>query len=159
MGLSEDRTPRLLFAPSAGESDGQFSPDGKWIAYQAAVSSRQEIFVSPFPGPGPRRQVSTEGGSEPLWSRDGRELFFQNGARLMGVTVTPGAAWSSTAPRVINEGRFLRGINGNTPWTVSPDGSRFLRVQMVEPELAITHIELVLNWFSEVKQQIARGGK
>jgi serine/threonine-protein kinase len=158
MDLAGDRTSRLLFAQSTGESDGQFSPDGKWIAYQATVSSRQEIFVSPFPGPGPRRQVSTEGGTEPLWSRDGHELFFQNGAQLMGVTVTSGAVWSSSQPKVINEGRFLRSINGNTCWTISPDGSRFLRIQMVEPERAKTHIDLVLNWFSEVKQQVSRGG-
>ena len=137
----------------------KFSPDGKWIAYQAAVSTRQEIFVSPFPGPGPRQQVSSDGGTEPIWSRDGHELFFQNGARLMGVRVTPGATWSSSSPQVINEGRFLRSINGNTCWTISPDGSRFLRIQMVEPERAITHVDLVLNWFSEVKQQVSRGAK
>jgi serine/threonine-protein kinase len=159
MDLSGDRTPRMLFSPSAGESDGQFSPDGKWIAYQAAVSTRQEIFVSPFPGPGPRQQVSSDGGTEPIWSRDGHELFFQNGARLMGVRVTPGATWSSSSPQVINEGRFLRSINGNTCWTISPDGSRFLRIQMVEPERAITHVDLVLNWFSEVNQQVSRGAK
>ena len=159
MALDGDRTPRLLFPTPAGESDGQFSPDGKWIAYQAAVSSRQEIFVSPFPGPGPRRQVSTDGGTEPLWSRDGRELFFQNGSRLTGVTVTPGAVWSSSPPHVVNEGRFLRSINGNTSWTVSRDGTRFLRIQLVEAERAITHVDLVLNWFSELQQQIARGGK
>jgi len=157
MDLAGDRTPRLLFAQSAGESDGQFSPDGKWIAYQASVSSRQELFVSPFPGPGPRRQVSTDGGTEPLWSRDGHELFFQNGAKLMGVTVTTGAAWSSSPPRLINEGRFLRSINGNTDSSISRDGSRFLRIQMVEPEQAITHIDLALNWFWEVKQQVSRG--
>ena len=159
MDLAGDRTSRLLFEQSAGESDGQFSPDGQWIAYQANVSSRQEIFVSPFPGPGPRQQVSTGGGTEPLWSRDGRELFFQNGAQLMGVAVATGAAWSSSQPHIVNEGRFLRSINGNTCWTVSRDGSRFLRIQMVEPERAITHIDLVLNWFSEVEQQVSRGGK
>ena len=159
MDLAGDRTSRLLFAQPAGESDGQFSPDGKWIAYQADVSSRQEIFVSPFPGPGPRHQVSTGGGTEPLWSHDGRELSFQNGAQLMRVTVTSGAGWSSGPPQVVNEGRFLRSINGNTPWAVSRDGSRFLRIQMVEPERAITHVDLALNWFWEVKQQVSSGVK
>ena len=81
MQLDGERTARHFFTMPAGESDGQFSPDGKWLAYQANVSSRQEIYVSPFPGPGPRRQVSIDGGIEPLWSRDGRELFFQSGSR------------------------------------------------------------------------------
>jgi serine/threonine protein kinase/Tol biopolymer transport system component len=158
IGLDEDRTPRLLFPTPAGESDGQFSPDGKWVAYQASVSSRQEIYVSPFPGPGPRHQVSTDGGTEPLWSHDGRELFYQNGGRLMGVSVTPGEKWSSSAPRVVNEGRFLRSINNNTSWSVSQDGTRFLRIQLVEQERAITHLDLVLNWFSRVRQ-VSSGAK
>ena len=151
MRLDGDRTPQPLFPAPAGESVGQLSPDGKWIAYQAPVSSRQEIFVAPFPGPGARHQISTVGGTEPLWSRDGRELFFQSGAQLMSVAVTPGAAFSASAPHLVHEGRFFKSINGNTSWAVTPDGKRFLRIQQVVPERAITHLELVLNWFSELK--------
>jgi Tol biopolymer transport system component len=154
MRLDGDRTPRRLFASPNGEGDGQFSPDGKWIAYQAAVSSRQEIFVVPFPGPGPRRQISTEGGTEPLWSHDGHELFFQNGAKLMSVAVTPGATLSVGAPRFIHEGRFLKSINGNTCWNVTKDG-RFLRIQQVAPERPFTSIGLVLNWFDEAARLVA----
>jgi serine/threonine-protein kinase len=112
------------------------------------------LFVA-VPRAGPRHQVSIDGGIEPLWSRDGRELFFQNGGKLMAVTVTPGAAWSASEPHVVYEGRFLRGSNGNTSWTISKDGTRFLRIQLVEPERAITHVELVLNWFSELQQRVA----
>ena len=151
MRLDGDRTPQRLFPAAAGESDGQLSPDGKWIAFQAPVSSRQEIFVAPFPGPGARHQISTDGGTEPLWSRDGRELFFQSGAQLMGVTVTPGAVFSASSSHLVYEGRFFKTINGNTSWSVTPDGRRFLRIQQVVPERAITHLELVLNWFSELK--------
>jgi dipeptidyl aminopeptidase/acylaminoacyl peptidase len=159
MRLDGDRTPRRLFQPPAGEQDGQFSPDGRWVAFQAPVSSRQEIYVAPFPGPGPRRQVSTDGGTEPLWSTDGRELFFQSGSRLMGVNITSGAAFSAGTPRVVHEGRFLKSINGNTPSTITRDGRRFLRIQQVEPERAITHIDLVLNWFEELTRVVAGGTK
>ena len=72
----------------------------------------------------------------------------------MGVTVTQGAEWSASAPHLVYEGRFLRSGNGNTGWSVTRDGTRFLRIQLVEPERAITHVELVLNWFSELKQQV-----
>ncbi len=154
MRLDGDRTPHHLFSSPAGEQDGQISLDGKWIAFQAPVSSRQEIFVAPFPGPGPRRQISNGGGLEPLWSRDGRELFFQSGDTLMGVNVTLGAAFSASAPRVVHEGRFLRSINGNTPFTQSKDGQRFLRIQQVDPERVITHLSLVINWFDEVKRLV-----
>jgi serine/threonine-protein kinase len=155
MPLDGDRTPRRLFPMPVAGQDAQISPDGRWVAYQATVSSRQEIFVSPFPGPGERRLVSTDGGSEPLWSRDGRELFFQSGSRLMGVTVTPGATFSASSPRVVHEGHFFRTINGNTSFSIAPDGARFLRIQPLVQEPAITRIELVLNWFSALKRRAA----
>jgi len=151
MQLDGDKTPRRLFPQAAGEENPELSPDGKWVAYEALVSSRKEIHVSPFPGPGPRHQVSTNGGAEPLWSRDGRELFFQEGARLMQVSVTSGGTFSSEPPRFLYEGRFLGSINSRTAWSITPDGSRFLRIQRVEPQRAITRVDLVLNWFEELK--------
>ena len=111
--------------------------------------------MAPFPSPGPRRQISNGGGVEPLWSRDGRELFFQSGDKLMGVTVTLGAASSASAPRAVHEGRFLRSINSNTPFTLTRDGQRFLRIQQVDPERVITHLSLVINWFDEVKRLVS----
>ena len=69
----------------------------------------------------------------------------------MGVTVAPGTAFSTSPPHVVHEGRFFKSINGNTSWNITPDGRRFLRIQQVVPERAITHLELVLNWFSELK--------
>ena len=154
MRLDGDRTPRHLFPQPAGEQNGQFSPDGRWIAYQATVSSRPEIYVAPFPGPGPRQQVSTDGGIEPLWSRDGRELFFQSGARLMSVEVALRGAFSASTPRLVHEGRFLKSGNATTGWGIAADGRRFLRMQQVEPERAITHVDLVLNWFEELKARV-----
>ena len=154
MRLDGDRTPRHLFGAPAGEADGQISPDGRWVAYEAPVSSRLEIFVSPFPGPGPRHQISTHGGMEPLWSRDGRELFFTSGTQLTAVHVAPGAAFSASAPHLVHSGRFLKSINGNTSWNMTPDGARFLRIQNVEPEQDITRLEVVLNWFAELTPRV-----
>lgn len=150
--LDGDRTPRRLFPGAAAGHDGQISPDGKWVAYQATVSSRQEIFVAPISGSGERRLVSTDGGAEPLWSRDGRDLYFQSGTRLLGVTVTPGASFSASPPRTAHEGRFFRTMNGNTSFSITPDGARFLRIQAVDPDTAITRIELVMNWFSTLER-------
>jgi len=154
--LDGEPAPRRLFSLPATGHDGQLSPDGKWVAYQAMVSSRWEIFVAPFSGAGERRLVSTDGGTEPLWSHDGRQLFYQNGSQLMSVTVTPGAIFSASSPRMVYEGRFFRTITGNTTFSITPDGSRFLRIQPVDPVPAITHIDLVLNWFSELSRQSTR---
>jgi serine/threonine-protein kinase len=155
MRLEGDRTPRHLFPQPAGEWNGQLSPDGRWIAFQATVSSRSEIHVAPFPGPGPRHQVSIEGGVDPRWSRDGRELFFQQGVRLMRVGVDVGATFSSSAPQFVHEGRYLQSTNDLTGWSITPDGSRFLRIQQVEPERAVTRIDLVQNWFEKVRAKAA----
>jgi len=155
MPLDGDRVPRALFPQPAGEENPQLSPDGRWIAYEVNVSSRKEIYVSPFPGPGPGQKVSADGGEEPLWSPDGRELFFQEGARLMSATVALGPVFSASAPRFVHEGRFLRSLNSRTSWSITPDGRRFLRIQRVEPERAITRIDLVLNWFEELKAKAA----
>jgi Tol biopolymer transport system component len=153
MQLDADRRPHRLFPPPAAGHDGQISPDGKWVAYQAAVSSREEIFVSPFAGGGERRLVSTDGGTEPLWSRDGRELYFQSGTRLMAVTVTSGTSFSASVPRLLYDGRFFATTNLNTSFSISKDDTRFLRIQPADQGKGITRIELVLNWFSELAKQ------
>jgi Tol biopolymer transport system component len=150
--LDGDSVPRRLFPLPAAGQDGQLSPDGRWVAYMRRVASRWEIFVGPFGGAGEQRLVSTDGGREPLWSRDGRELFYQSGSTLMGVTVTPGAVFSASTPRPVHEGRFFGTITGNTSFSVTRDG-RFLRIQPVDPAPAITHVELVLNWFATLQQR------
>jgi hypothetical protein len=76
----------------------------------------------------------------------------------MGVTVTPGATFSASQPRLVYEGRFFRTINGNTSYSITPDGTRFLRIQPLTQEPAITRIELVLNWFAELKRREAGRG-
>jgi len=86
----------------------------------------------------PRRELSAH---DPL---------FQGAEGLLGVTVTTGASFSASTPRLMHEGRFFRTINGNTSYSISADGSRFLRLQPIAPERAITRIDLVLNWFSEL---------
>lgn len=144
----ERRTPVFLVQGL----DGQIAPDGEWIAYTSLVSEREEIYVQPFPGPGPRQPISTGGGLSPLWSRDGSELFFTTLDKLMAVDVTTTPTFSASAPRVVFEGRYRDSVNGNTPYDVSADGQRFLRVQQVQPDRAVTHIDVVLNWLAEVRQ-------
>lgn len=110
-----------------------------------------EVYVQPFPGPGPRTQVSTNGGSYPLWSRDGRRLYFDSlDNRVMAADVTTGATFSAGVPRVLFEGRFKTSANSNTPYDISLDDRRFLRVQQVKPEAGVSQIEVVLNWAGQL---------
>ena len=123
------------------------SPDGRWVAYEARVASRAEIFVAPFGGDGERRLISTDGGEQPLWSPDGRELFFSSPRGLMVVDIGAAGKLAPSSPRLLLAGPFtIRQVNNNTMYGIAPDGSRFLRIQSVAQNQNIRDIELVFNW-------------
>ncbi|MCU0225424.1 MAG: serine/threonine-protein kinase [Acidobacteria bacterium] len=150
MRLSGDRTPQPLGQPGSTQTGGQVSPDGRWLAFVSSASGQNELYVQPYPGPGPSKLLSSGGGSEPRWSRDGRELFYVSGSRFLAVDVParPGAPWGE--PRVLFEGQFRRASNANTASDVSPDGGRFLRIQQSVPDRSQDHIDVVLNWHAEL---------
>jgi eukaryotic-like serine/threonine-protein kinase len=117
--------------------------------------------VQPYPGPGGKWQISTEGGNEPAWSRNGRELFYRSGNKMMAVEVTTQPTFSAGKPNALFEGQYLaveRGLTG-TAYDVSPDGQRFLMVKQTEPSTSVTQINVVLNWFEELKQKVPAGKK
>jgi Tol biopolymer transport system component len=111
------------------ERNGEISPDGRWLAYEANDSGPFEIYVRPFPAVTTGHwQVSTAGGTRPLWSRNGQELFYlaPDGA-LMRIRVTGESTWTATAAMKVLDGRYLfgGGFVGRT-YDISPDGTRFL---------------------------------
>jgi serine/threonine-protein kinase len=132
--------------------DGQFSPDGRWIAYESPVSGRSETYLQPFPGPGPRQTVSIGGGESPLWARDGRELYYTTQDKLMAASIAATDELTIGAPALVFTGRYRDDVNANTPYDVTADG-HFLRVQQVEPDRPLTHIELVLGWSAQLEPQ------
>ena len=147
MSLSGDGQPRRLFPAEIEARNAQLSPDGRWVAYETTVDSRSEIFVAPFRGEGERRMVSTDGGEMPLWSRDGRELFFTSGKGLMVVTVSSGDTLTAGTPRVLHAGPFsIYSINASTGYAVTPDGDRLLSIRPVAEDQNIRQIEVVFNW-------------
>jgi eukaryotic-like serine/threonine-protein kinase len=134
-----------LFQTPAYEIQGRFSPDDRWIAYASNETGRWEVFVEPFPPSGSRWQVSTDGGSQPLWRRDGRELFFLAPDRkLMAVSVTPGDTFTRGTPRALFETR-MRPTYPPYPvnYDASPDGMRFL-MDSVRPGTG-PNISIVVN--------------
>jgi serine/threonine-protein kinase len=148
-----DRQPRPVAATSFGEAFPHLSPDGRWLAYMSSEPGSVEIFVQPFPGPGARMQISTGGGGSPMWSRDGRELFYIRGDDMMAVDVTTVPSFKAGIPRLLFSGRYMGGP-GVTGYDVSRDGKRFLRVQPVHPDPPDNQIRVVLNWQEELKQRV-----
>ena len=146
----------LINSPSS-ETNPAVSPDGRWIAYSSNESGRPEVYVQPYPAIASGRwQVSTDGGNEPLWSHDGRELFYLHDRMLVSVNVRPSLAfqWDNPVP-LVDVGAF------NQPgrrYDVSSDGQRFLLIkEHSENSSGPPAIVVVTNWFEELKRLVPTG--
>lgn len=158
--MSDHKAQPFLVTPF-NEGGAMFSPDGHWLAYASNESGRPEVYVQPFPGPGGKWQISTEGGTEPAWNRNGKELFYRIGNKMMALDVTTQPGFSPGKPRMLFEGQYLTQDwpQVGTIYDVSPDGQRFLMVKTTEQAFAATQINVVLNWFEELKQKVPTGTK
>jgi Tol biopolymer transport system component len=150
-----DRKARPFLRTPFNESVPRFSPDGHWIAYISNESGRFELYVQPYPGPGGKWQISTEGGTEPAWNPNGRELFYRSGNKMMAVDIATQPSFSAGKPRVLFEGRYEPTPATFPNYDVSRDGQRFLMLKPSEQEAAgQREINVVLNWSEELKQRV-----
>ena len=141
------------------DSPSPISPDGRWMAYQSTVSGPTEIHVERYPELGSRQQISTGGGRAPLWSRDGRELFFQSldGRQMFAVTVQSGTTLVAGTQQPLFGLAMLVQRFGNRPYDIAPDG-RFLIIRSAQAEIdggPASNLILVQNWFEELKRLVA----
>jgi len=153
-----DRKAEPFLRTQFTEGAAQFSPDGRWLAYVSDESGRPETYVQPYPGPGGKWQISTEGGTEPVWNSNGRELFYRNGDKMMAVDITTQPAFSAGTPQTLFERPYLQlpFPLTNPGYDVSPDGQRFLMVKESGPSSA-SQINVVVNWVEELKRRAPAG--
>jgi serine/threonine-protein kinase len=138
-----------------------FSPDGHWLAYHSNETGTYEVYVRPFPGPGGRQQISTGGGTKPIWSRHGQELFFLNADRRIMVVryVGNGDSFAAGKPQVWSEKRLLGSVPG---YDVAPDGKRaaaILYADGTSEAKPFTHVTVLLNFFDELRRRAPAGAQ
>ncbi|MBI1954924.1 MAG: PD40 domain-containing protein [Acidobacteria bacterium] len=154
---SGERKPSIYFQSNFIETQAQISPDGRWLAYLSNESGRDEVYIQRFPTAGAKRQVSTNGGVQPRWRRDGKELFYMAlDTKLMTVAVRGEEALEFGAPAPLFTMTTLGGASRNPmfrqQYDVTPDGQRFLLNVPTNRGSASPTITVVTNWLAGLKK-------
>ncbi len=154
--LSRDLLRSPVLATSSNESKPRFSPDGRWLAYTSSESDGDQVYVGPYPGTGKRWLISPGGGREPIWSADGRVIYYRSrlGDQVFKVAVSLAPVFSAGRPSLLFQGAYekrpLAGAAAN--YDVAPDGRRFVMIKRAG-EPAPQQIVLVLNWLDGLKRR------
>jgi serine/threonine-protein kinase len=157
--MEGDRKPRAFLESRFNLTHAEFSPDGKWIAYVSNESGSPAVYVQPYPGPGEKIRISTSGGTEPIWTANGRELLYRSftssGLGFFSAAIRSLSPFRVDTPRLLFEAKF-GDYDSTTPtrgWDVSADGQRFLLVKPVGPaEKPVNEMHVVLNWAEELER-------
>jgi eukaryotic-like serine/threonine-protein kinase len=148
------RTPWSLQKTRFREAQGAFSPDGRWVAFQSNESGRSQVYVRAVAAPVPRWQLSTDGGQEPLWNPNGREIFFRHDDAVMAVDVRLARRVNVGPPRRLFSGRFEES-NWIIDYDVAPDGQRFIMTRYND-DAPPPQVTVVLNWATAVRDRLIR---
>ncbi|MHC4593460.1 MAG: protein kinase domain-containing protein [Planctomycetota bacterium] len=150
-----DRTEKTVVDDASWQRLPVFSPDGRWFAYSSHETGTWEVYVKPFPGPGAKTKISVGGGYEPLWDPNSSKLYYRNGEEMWMVTYEAGEKFEPTQPKFLFKRHFFGGVIVLLrTYSVAKDG-RFL---MIQEDLAPgTQINVVVNWFEELKRLVPTG--
>ena len=149
---ANDATPDPFLVSEFQERAGRVSPDGRWIAYVSDESGRDDVYLQRWRVSGGKVTISVDGGTEPVWSPGGDQLFYRSGSAMMAVEVAARPTMSVGTPRALfADNRYNRNQNGNANYDVLPDGQGFV---MILGGGAPTELEVVLNWFEELKDRV-----
>jgi Tol biopolymer transport system component len=160
LSLTDNTPPRPIARTRFGEGSAKFSPDGRWIAYASDESGDAQVYVQPFSGPGPKVQISRDGGFDPVWRRSGGELYYRTGGKMMVVSIRtsprlevspPKELWKDTYSDGVASSCGMPGVSSSN-YDVTADGQRFLMVRDDDANVAATRVVVVLNWVQELKR-------
>ena len=157
---SETTTPEVFADESESfQLSPTFSPDGRWLAYESGESGSYEVYVQPFPKTGAKHRITQQGGFRPLWSPDGKQLFYERTGQLLGIDISMEPAFSFGNEQALRMQGFLIGPGGIRYYDITPDGQRFLMIFPADQadsvtEIVTQRINVVLNWFEELKERV-----
>lgn len=160
--LSGEHTPQVLVQGPFNAGGARLSPDGRWMAYVSDESGRNEVYLRAYPQAGPRIQISVEGGTAPVWSHNGRELFFRNGDQIFAVSMTLGAQAVAGKPQALFS-KFIAESNSGPAYNmladydVSPDGQHFVMPKYTAEARNPPNAIVILNWREELKRKMSAG--
>jgi serine/threonine-protein kinase len=159
--LDGDQQAQLFDKEKAPEGSSKFSPDGRWLAYCSNESGKPQVYVQAFPGPGPKIQVSNDGGTDPVWKRNGGELYYRNGDSMMAVAISTSPTFSGGRPLELWKGHYSHGMSSScgppgatsSNYDVTTDGKRFLMIKDDDQDRAVSRqIVVVLGWADELRR-------
>ena len=149
--LEGDTTQKVVSATNSVEAQARVSPDGKWVAFVTDASGTAQVLVQPFPNGGAQVQVSVTAGTEPIWSRDGKKIFYRDGVKMIAASVAAGTTFSVTARTPLFTDTYAFAPSPHANFDVSQDGSQFLMVK----NATTSKIVVVHGWFSEMRTRLA----
>jgi serine/threonine-protein kinase len=156
LGLDGSGETQELVSTPFDETQPALSPDARWLAYVSRESGRPEVYLQPFRGTGGKIQVSTQGGSTPIWSPGGENIYYLTGGQLMSVDIQSDPSPKLGRPQpLFRTEQYRRNVNLRN-YDIHPDGKRFL---FIRPERRSDQLHVVLNWFSELERLEYREGE
>jgi len=153
--LSGQGEPQAVVMTPASDQAGRLSPDGRWVAFSSDAADpggKYDVYVRPFPAGDARYQVSADGGTEPVWGRGGRELFYLAGRRLMSAPIAADGRPGTPAPLLDVTFKNCQSTVRTACYDVAPDGQRFYALEPEQPARSQPSVELLLNAFTELKR-------
>jgi serine/threonine protein kinase len=163
--LEGDHRSRPFTDINAPAGSPKFSPDGRWLAYCSSESGKPQVYVQAFPGPGPKIQVSNEGGTDPVWKKNGGELYYRDGDKMMVVAVSTAPTFASSRPQVLWQGHYSHGMSAScgpagatsSNYDATADGRRFLMIKDEASDTAVSkQMIVVLGWADELSRSTAK---
>ena len=156
--LAGERSLSPLLNAAYHENNGRIHPKGRWLAYESNQEGQSEIYVCQYPDVrSGRRKISTGGGRDPLWSPDGKELFYRGGDSVMAVSIETESDFRPGKPKILFPDKY--GFPDNMSWDIHPDGNRFLMLKGIEDDSSTestsrSKIIVIVNWLETLKQQV-----